>query len=196
MKHTLIFATSNHNKVKEIRGLLPSNFDVKSLADIGFDEDIPETSPTIHENAIQKAKYLFERLHLPCFAEDTGLEVKALNGEPGIYSARYAGADRNPEKNMEKLLSKLKGTNDRSARFKTVIAYIDDQGSVSTFEGIVIGTIISEKRGKMGFGYDPIFIPDGFDQSFAQMTLAQKANISHRSRALKKFLAQIAPSNQ
>lgn len=191
MTKTLIFATSNTNKVIEIKALLPSDYSVMSLSDLNFHDEIPETRDTIEGNALQKAEYLYKRLKKPCFAEDTGLEVKALNGEPGIYSARYAGPEKDPLKNMEKLLSKLEGVSDTSARFKTIIAYIDQAGTTSTYEGIVNGKIICQQRGSQGFGYDPIFVPDGFEKTFAEMNMSEKAEISHRSRALRKFISAL-----
>jgi len=191
-KKTLVFATQNANKAKEIQGLLPSNYEVKTLADIGCTEDIPEEQPTLEGNALQKAKYVYEKYKVDCFADDTGLEVESLNGEPGVYSARYAGPEKNSEANMDLLLEKLNQKTNRNAQFRTVIALILD-GKMYTFEGSVSGVIATKRQGNEGFGYDPIFIPNEGDRSFAQMPLEEKNKISHRGRAIRKlseFLAQ------
>jgi XTP/dITP diphosphohydrolase len=186
---TLLFATANPHKVEEIRSLLPPEYLLKSLADLDFTEDIPETQPTIEGNAIQKAQFLCERLQMTCFAEDTGLEVEALDGAPGVLSARYAGAARDADANMNLLIQNLKNQTNRNARFKTVIAYAQPQHSeVEHFEGIVKGTIIEAPRGTQGFGYDPVFVPEGYNTTFAEMTMQEKSSISHRARALKQFL--------
>ena len=184
----LVFATSNPNKVKEVNHQLDGQYKIASLKDIGCLVDIPETQPTIQGNAIQKAEYVVEHYGLDCFSEDTGLEVAALNNEPGIYSARYAGPQRNSEDNMDLLLSKLADKSDRSAQFRTVIALYQN-GKMHTFEGIVKGTIQKKRTGKDGFGYDPIFVPDGYDISFAEMSKAEKTKISHRGRAVRKLIA-------
>ena len=190
---TLLFATANPHKVEEIRSILPPHYLLKSLADLDFTEEIPETQPTIAGNAIQKAQYLCERLHMTCFAEDTGLEVEALNGDPGVISARYAGPARDATANMNLLLHNLKNQPNRNARFKTVIAYAQPfHSKVNLFEGIVKGTIIETPRGTQGFGYDPIFVPEGYSTTFAEMTLIEKSSISHRARALQKFLQWLA----
>lgn len=183
----IVFATSNTNKVKEIKAMLPEHLEILSLKDIGCDEDIPETQPTIEGNAIQKAQYVFDHYHVNCFAEDTGLEILALDGAPGVYSARYAGPQRSAEDNMDKALLELQDKTDRSARFKTVIALIID-GEIQTFEGIVNGEILSSRVGDGGFGYDPIFQPLGYDRSFAEMDISEKNKISHRARATKKLM--------
>jgi XTP/dITP diphosphohydrolase len=183
----LVFATNNANKVKEVQSLLPSHITILSLKDIGCEEDIPETQPTIKRNAIQKAQYVKENYGYDCFADDTGLEVNALNGEPGVFSARYAGEQRNADDNMNKLLQELQDKNDRTAHFKTVVALILD-GRQYTFEGICKGTIINEKRGDQGFGYDPIFIANGFDETFAQISLAEKNRVGHRGKAVQKLI--------
>jgi XTP/dITP diphosphohydrolase len=182
----LIFATNNANKLKEVNSLLSSSITLKSLTDIGFNEDIPETENTLEGNALLKARYIAQKFNCNCFADDTGLEIVALNGEPGVYSARYAGEHKNSEDNIQKVLEKLKGKDNRQAQFRTVIALILDDKEY-LFEGIVKGKITEEKRGTDGFGYDPIFIPDGFDKTFAEMTLSEKNQVSHRAIALNKM---------
>lgn len=183
----LLFATSNQNKAKEIRAVLPAGIELLTLKDIELNEDIPETSATIEGNAIQKANYILDNFQIDCFADDTGLEVNALNGEPGVHSARYAGEHRNDNDNMNLLLSKLEGSTDRSARFKTVIA-LTINGELFKFEGIVNGTILNEKRGKNGFGYDPIFEPENCGKTFAELDLKEKNTMSHRARAFAKMI--------
>ena len=183
----LIFATSNQNKVLEIQKILPKKFNIKSLKDLNFFEDVPENETTIEGNAIFKAKYIYEKFNINVFADDTGLEVEALNGEPGVHSARYAGTTRNSEKNIKKLLKNLKNIKNRNARFKTVIALIIDN-KLHIFSGIVEGYILDSPKGNNGFGYDPIFCPNGFDKSFAELTLKEKNLISHRSLAMKKLI--------
>ncbi|MBR4924753.1 MAG: non-canonical purine NTP diphosphatase [Prevotella sp.] len=193
----IVFATNNKNKLSEIREILGSSFEVMSLADIGCHEDIPETGDTLLDNAIQKSRYVFEKYGYDCFADDTGLEVDALDGEPGVHSARYAeGTDHDSNANMDKLLRKLGDETQRTARFRTVIALLQKQesgdgageGSVlHIFEGKVEGSIIDEKRGSEGFGYDPIFMPEGYDKTFAELGLDIKNHISHRARAVKKL---------
>ena len=179
----LVFATNNLNKLKEVQLALPENIKLLSLSDIGCFEDIPETQDTIEGNAIQKAEYIKTHYGYDCFADDTGLEVEALNGAPGVFSARYAGEQRNSEDNMNKLLYELENSNNRSAQFKTVIAlHLNDR--LEVFEGICKGEIIKEKQGDSGFGYDPIFQPLGFNQTFAEMGLALKNKISHRGKAV------------
>ena len=182
----IVFATNNQHKLSEIRQILGGRVEVLSLNDIGCNVDIPETGSTLEENALQKAQYVYDHYHIDCFADDTGLEVDALNGAPGVYSARYAGYGHDSEANMTKLLNELGENNNRSARFRTVIALIQ-QGEVHEFEGIVNGQIIRERRGGEGFGYDPIFQPDGYDQTFAELGLDIKNQISHRARATRKF---------
>lgn len=184
---TLCFATNNAHKTQEIGALLGSFFIVQNLKDIGCTEELPETQPTIEGNARQKATYVFDRYHVSCFADDTGLEVEALNGEPGVFSARYAGEQRNDQDNMNLLLSKLAIKKNRKARFKTVITWIDN-GHEENFEGIITGTIAHTPRGSKGFGYDPVFIPDGSDRTFAEMDVAEKNLISHRAIAVKKLI--------
>ena len=193
----IVFATNNKNKLSEIREILGSNFEVMSLDDIGCHEDIPETGDTLLDNAIQKSRYVFEKYGYDCFADDTGLEVDALGGEPGVHSARYAeGTDHDSNANMDKLLRKLGDETQRAARFRTVISLLQKQesgdgageGSVlHIFEGKVEGSIIYEKRGAEGFGYDPIFMPEGYDKTFAELGLDVKNQISHRARAVKKL---------
>lgn len=182
----LVFATGNINKAEEVRSMLPQGTELLTLKDLELKEDIPETSPTLEGNAIQKANYIVEHFGLDCFADDTGLEVFTLDNEPGVYSARYAGEQKNSDDNMNLLLEKLKGSSNRSARFRTVIAlYL--KGEMHTFEGIVNGTIIEEKRGDQGFGYDPIFVPEGCTRTFAQMSMDEKNTVSHRARAFTKM---------
>jgi XTP/dITP diphosphohydrolase len=183
---TILFATANKSKLKEVNSLLNSSFVLKSLTDIGFSEDIPETENTLEGNALLKARFIAEKYNCNCFADDTGLEIVALDGEPGVYSARYAGEDKNSEKNMQKVLEKLTNVSNRKAHFRTVIALILD-GKKHFFEGIVKGEITQEKRGVDGFGYDPIFMPDGYNKTFAEMTLQEKNQVSHRAIALKKM---------
>ena len=179
----LVFATHNPNKLEEVQALLPSGITLKSLTDIGCTEDIIEDAPTIEGNAILKAKYVKKHYGYDCFADDTGLEVVALNGAPGVYSARYAGPQKNANDNMNKLLHALKSQDNRKAQFKTVIAFAKaDQ--ILNFEGTCKGDIITEKRGDKGFGYDPIFIPEGYRTTFAEMTQEEKGKISHRAKAI------------
>ena len=186
--HQIVAATNNAHKLSEIRPLLEPDFRILSLQDIGCAEELPETAETIEGNSLQKASYVFERYHLPCFADDTGLEVEALNGEPGVYSARYAGSQRNSADNMALVLRKLSGQRNRRARFKTVITLIG-LGEVKSFDGIIEGVILPETRGNGGFGYDPIFQPDGSTRTLAEMTLTEKNRISHRAIAIKKLVA-------
>ncbi len=184
----LVFATGNPNKVMEVNDLLGDLFDIQSLKDIGCQVDIPETQATIEGNAIQKAQYIVDHYAMNCFSEDTGLEVKALNNEPGIYSARYAGAAKNAEDNMNLLLKNLSDQTDRSAQFRTVVAlYLN--GNMHTFEGICKGKIIEQKKGDHGFGYDPIFVPEGYGKTFAELDKTTKNEISHRGKAVRKLIA-------
>lgn len=185
----IVFATNNAHKLDEIRHILGEKFEVLSLNDINCHDDIPETGTTLEENARQKAEYIYNKYHMNVFADDTGLEVEALGGEPGVYSARYA-AIKNPtaeshdsEANMTTLLKNLEGTENRNARFRTVIAYIH-RGRELLFDGIVNGSITTEKRGDKGFGYDPVFIPEGYNQTFAELGTDVKNSISHRARAV------------
>lgn len=187
----LLFATHNQNKVNELRKKLPSSIQLLSLKEINYNDDIEETGTTIEANAILKAQFIFNKFGKPCIADDTGLEVEALNGEPGVYSARYAGGGKSDQANMDKLLLNLQGISNRKAQFKSVIAYCNGN-STFMFEGIVTGKITLEKSGDKGFGYDPIFIPDGFNKTFAQMSMDEKNQISHRAIAVTKFLDFIA----
>ena len=184
----LVFASHNQNKVNEIKSLLPKTFDVLSLTDIGFLDEIAETGLTLDENSQIKAQTVFEKTGYFCFADDTGLEIEALNFEPGVYSARYAGDQKSDSDNIEKVLAKLQGMTNRSARFRTVITLIINQNEYS-FEGSVEGKIITEKRGEFGFGYDPIFIPENESRTFAEMSMDQKNLFSHRARAFQKMIA-------
>lgn len=190
----IVFATNNKHKLEEIRSILGDRFEVLSLSDIGCHEDIPETSDTLQGNALQKAQYVFDKYGYDCFADDTGLEVEALGGEPGIYSARYAALDgdgsqsHDSEANMTKLLRKLEGIDNRKAQFRTVIALLmKATQNAKLFEGIVTGSIIRERRGGEGFGYDPVFEPDGYDKTFAELGNDIKNQISHRARAVNKL---------
>jgi XTP/dITP diphosphohydrolase len=182
----IVFATNNPNKLKEVKALLPS-LKILSLQDIGCYDDIPETSETLEGNAKIKADYVTNRFGYNCFADDTGLEVKALHGAPGVYSARYAGEDADSENNMHKLLTELKLKVSRSAQFRTVVALNLDKRQFQ-FEGICKGEILTEKHGQQGFGYDPIFKPSGFETSFAEMTMAEKGTISHRGKAIQQLI--------
>jgi XTP/dITP diphosphohydrolase len=179
----LVFATNNTHKLLEVQHLLGDSFRLLSLQDISFDEEIPEDFDTLEENASQKAWHIYNISKRNCFADDTGLEVEALNGKPGVYSARYAGETKNPKANIKKLIGELQGIENRKARFRTVVALILD-GKEYLFEGIVNGKIIDEERGTDGFGYDPVFMPDGYSSTFAEMDLDQKNRISHRSIAV------------
>jgi XTP/dITP diphosphohydrolase len=187
----LVFASNNKNKIKEIQLLVPQSFQVLSLEDIGCFEEIPETADTIEGNAIQKANYVTEKYGYNCFADDTGLEVDALNGEPGVYSARYAGEQKDATDNMDKLLNNLKGISKRTAQFKTVIA-LNLNGNQTLFTGIVKGKIIDVKMGTNGFGYDPIFVADGYIKTFAELSIEEKSTISHRGLAVKQLVAFLA----
>lgn len=184
---SLVFATNNRHKLEEVRAILQDKFNIISLAEIGCFEDIPETSPTIEGNAVQKAQYIVDHFNTACFADDTGLEVEALDGRPGVYSARYAGEAATYDDNVDKLLEELKGNPNRKARFKSVIAMIAG-GRELLFEGIINGTIIQERRGTSGFGYDPVFVPEGYDQTFAEMPPALKNTISHRALAVDELV--------
>ncbi len=179
----LVFATHNQNKFREVKALMPSHIELVNLTDIGCFDDIPETATTIEGNAKLKANYVRDHYQLPCFADDTGLEVNALDGAPGVYSARYAGPENNAEANMSKLLKNLENKEDRSAQFKTVIA-LSLKGTEKLFTGICKGEILHKTRGDQGFGYDPIFQPEGYEQTFAEMEQNQKGKISHRGKAI------------
>lgn len=186
-KRKLVFATNNSHKLEEIKAILGDRFEILSLKDIDCHEDIPETADTLEGNALIKARFVYNRYHLDCFADDTGLEVDALEGAPGVYSARYAGgAGHDSEANMKKLLHEMEGQTNRKARFRTVIAFIEG-GQAKLFEGVVNGCITEKKCGESGFGYDPIFCPDGFEETFAEIGNEEKNKISHRANAVKKL---------
>ncbi|MBG7629575.1 MAG: non-canonical purine NTP diphosphatase [Bacteroidetes bacterium] len=185
-KLKLVFATNNKNKLKEVQAML-TNFEIVSLSEINCFDDIPETADTLEGNAILKANYITEKFGLNCFADDTGLEVEALNNQPGVYSARYAGKNNNAEANMNKLLSELGETKNRDAQFRTAVA-LNIEGKQFVFEGICKGQILTKKQGDSGFGYDPIFMPTGFDKSFAEMNMIEKGAISHRGKAIRKLV--------
>ncbi|MBA4239887.1 MAG: non-canonical purine NTP pyrophosphatase [Sphingobacteriaceae bacterium] len=187
MKMKLIFATHNKNKLKEVKSLVPSSIELLSLDEINFHNEIEETADTIEGNALLKAKTIFEKTGINCFADDSGLLVDALNGAPGVYSARYAGEQKNDQDNMRKLLQELKDNPNRNAHFKTAMALIID-GKDYLFEGKIEGKIITEKLGANGFGYDPIFVPDGYNETFAQLDSETKNKISHRAKAIKQLL--------
>lgn len=182
----LVFATANPHKLEEIRAMLP-NHRVLGLHDVGVTEEIAETGSTLEENAFIKAKYLFDKMGVPCFSEDTGLEVDILNGDPGVYTARYGGDEKDAHKNMDKLLRVLDGHHQRDAQFRTIIAYVDHRQTLY-FEGLVRGRIATFKSKNVGFGYDPIFIPDGYDLCFADLSLDIKNKISHRAKAVEKMI--------
>lgn len=191
----ILFATSNRHKIEEVRSILGPDFRIPGLSDINFTEELQETRNTLEGNAEQKAQYIFDKFGMPCFADDSGLEVKSLNGEPGVRSARYAGPHGNSEENINLLLKNLDGVADRSARFRTVIALIDDSGNLRLFEGVISGTLLTERRGRSGFGYDPLFVPEGYALTFAEMSPALKNTISHRALAINKlvnYLQEIA----
>ena len=183
----IVFATNNPNKIVEIKDLLPEEIQILSLKDINCNEQLPETQNTLEGNAKQKAEFVFTNYGYNCFADDTGLEIEALNNGPGVYSARYAGDDCSPNDNMQKVLQKLKGENNREAKFRTVIALIMN-GKILLFEGECKGEITKEKAGEKGFGYDPIFLAKGFDKTFAQMSKQEKGTISHRGIATSKLV--------
>ena len=190
----LIFATSNAHKVKEIASVLPEGITVQSLKDIGFTEELPETRDTIEGNSLQKAEYLSEKLGVTCFAEDTGLEIEALDGRPGVYSARYSGLNATFQDNVIKVLGEMEGQSNRKARFKTVITYFSE-GKYVQFTGLCEGSILSQPQGEEGFGYDPIFVPDGCNLSFAEMRLEIKNQYSHRKKAVEQFLGYLKDSS-
>jgi non-canonical purine NTP pyrophosphatase (RdgB/HAM1 family) len=190
-KMKIVFATNNQNKLLEVRNMLGNKFEVLSLADIGCHDDIPEKGQTLKDNALIKAQYVWDKYHVNCFADDTGLEVDALGGAPGVYSARYAGGEgHDSEANMKKLLSELENVDNRKARFRTVFTLIID-GKTQFFEGICNGDIIREKRGGEGFGYDPIFQPEGYNKTFAELGVDIKNQISHRAQATAKLVAYL-----
>lgn len=184
----LIFATNNDNKVREVKEILKNEFEIQSLSEAGIDIDIPEPYDTLEENAREKARVIHEITYGNCFSEDTGLEVFSLNMEPGVKSARYAGPGRSPDKNIDKLLEKLQHSHHREARFRTILCLIY-KGKEKIFEGICKGVIIAEKKGKGGFGYDPVFIPDGASRTFAEMPVEEKNKYSHRKKAIEKLVS-------
>ncbi len=184
----IVFATSNRNKIKEVQNLLPDSIKIIGLTDIECFEEVPETSDTIAGNALQKANYVFNKYKVPCFADDTGLEVESLSGAPGVHSARYAGEEKNNQKNIEKLLFELEDKGDRSAQFKTVIAVVGLDKESICLEGICKGTITKTLTGTNGFGYDPVFRPLGYENTFAEMSLVEKNKISHRGKVVNKLI--------
>lgn len=190
MKKKLCFATNNAHKLEEIQAILGDSFELISLAEMGCKEELPETGNTLEANSLQKAQYLSDHYQVNCFADDSGLEVYALGGEPGVDSAHYAGPQRSHADNINLLLKNLADKTDRSARFRTVITLIQN-GEISQFEGNIKGRIISELRGTEGFGYDPVFVPEGYDTTFAEMSLTEKGRISHRARAFEKLVAYL-----
>lgn len=188
----LCFASNNKHKLEEIKNVVGRKFEILSLADIKCNEELPETRNTLEGNSLQKAEYVLQHYNTPCFADDTGLEVEALNGAPGVYSARYAGNHRNTDDNIALLLQNLKNDTNRKAQFRTVITLIGIEAQPIFFEGIIRGEIITEKRGSSGFGYDPVFIPEGHSRTFAEMTLEEKNQLSHRAIAVKKLAEYLA----
>ena len=183
----IVFATNNPNKLAEIRQLMPEGIEILSLKDINCLEELPETSDTLEDNAAQKAYYVYDNYGHNCFSDDTGLEIEVLDGRPGVYSARYAGPECRADDNIQKILAEMKGEENRDASFRTIISLVID-GREFQFEGQIEGQIIPEKWGDQGFGYDPIFLPDGYEESFAQMTVEEKNIISHRGLAVKKLI--------
>ena len=195
----IVFATNNEHKLSEVRGILGDKVEVLSLSDIGCHDDIPETGETLEENALQKAQYIYDHYHVNCFADDTGLEVEALGGAPGVHTARYASEEgHDSEANTRKLLRELKDKDNRRARFRTAIALVEEVGKeekvqrINLFEGIVEGEITTEKRGEKGFGYDPVFKPNGYDGTFAELGVDVKNQISHRALAVQKLVKYLA----
>ena len=183
----IVFATNNAHKLSEVKSILSPDFEIISLKELNCFDDIPETADTLDGNALLKAEYIHSRFNIDCFADDTGLEIRALGGEPGVFSARYAGENHDAEKNMEKVLRLLGDTDDRKAQFRTVIALIKN-GETLFFEGKIEGRILKEPRGNEGFGYDPIFVPDGYDLSFAELGVEEKNKISHRALAVQQLI--------
>ncbi len=187
----IIFASSNQNKAKEIQAALPKEIKLKTLIDLNFHDEIPETADTLAGNALLKAQFVAEKWNLPCFSDDSGLEIEALNNEPGVYSARYAGPQRNDDENMNLVIDKLQNETNRKACFKTVIALKID-GKTLLFEGKVVGKIRNDKKGNQGFGYDPIFEPEGLGKTFAEMNIEEKSNYSHRKRAVDQMIKYLS----
>ena len=194
MRHKIVFATNNLHKIEEIQHLLQNRFDLLSLDQLGHREDIPENQDTLEGNALEKARFIHGKYGVDCFADDTGLEIDALGGQPGVYSARYAGPERSSAANIRKVLAELDGVKNRAARFRTIIALIFE-GKEYLFEGAVEGEIISQPRGQEGFGYDPVFVPAGTLKTFAEMNLDEKNRISHRAEATKKLAAFLLAGN-
>lgn len=190
----IVFATANHNKLIEAQRILGDDLTLLTPADLGWDEDIPETHPTLRENSVEKARFVWEKFHKPCFADDSGLEVDALNGAPGAFSARYAGEPKNPINNVIKLLKELENVPDdkRSARFRCVVTYIDSEGEQHIFEGTCEGNITRKTSGIEGFGYDPVFMPVNMTQTMAEISIAEKNLISHRGKAMEKLLCHLS----
>lgn len=189
---TLFLASGNPHKIEELKDLLkPFDISIKSTLDYPDAEEVVEDKPDLKGNALKKARFWHEKTGLPSLSDDTGLEVDLLDGGPGVYSARYAGENATYEQNTQKLLAELDGVSNRSARFRTVVAFIDQKGSEYIFEGICEGEIISEKRGEKGFGYDPVFVPEGYDETFAELSSEQKNDISHRGKAMQAFLTYL-----
>lgn len=184
----ICFATNNPNKLKEIKSLVSSAFEITDLKSIGCTEELPETHETIEENSLEKAEYVYKNYGVPCFADDSGLAVEALNGAPGVYSAMYAGPQRSHEDNVNLLLKEMEGKENRSAQFKSVITFVDGK-QVKAFEGISKGKIISAKKGDKGFGYDPVFIPEGDTRTYAEMSMEEKNKTNHRAKAFEKFVS-------
>ena len=183
----ICFATNNKDKLAEVRHIINENIQILSLKEINCYEELPETRNTLEGNSLQKAEYIFEKYNIPCFADDTGLEVEALGGAPGVYSARYAGEHKNSEDNIDLLLENLRGKSNRSAHFRTVISLIDVKNSPVFFEGMIVGNIVLERRGSFGFGYDPVFMPQGYTRTFGEMAIHEKSKLSHRAIAVKKL---------
>jgi XTP/dITP diphosphohydrolase len=194
MKRKLVIVTNNHYKLNEIKNILNNRLDLLSLKDLNFNEHIPEEHSSLEENATGKALYIYNKYKIDCFADDTGLEIDALNGEPGVYSARYAGDQCNFENNINLVLRKMQGIKNRKARFRTIISLVE-KGHIVNFEGSINGKIIKKKKGISGFGYDPIFQPDGYEQTFAEMTLDEKNKISHRAKAIEKLVNHLFRKN-
>ncbi len=191
----LLFATNNCHKLSEVQQLLDGMYTLVTPAEMGLTENIPETQDTLEGNALQKARYVYDKLGIACFADDTGLEVEALNGAPGVHSARYSGSDKDPAKNVDKLLHELQGQSNRRACFRCIIALVDGNKEV-LFEGRVNGEIMHERSGNGGFGYDPVFRPNGYNCSFAEMTAEEKNCISHRGKAIEKLVAYLKQSKE
>lgn len=187
----ICFATNNKHKIREVSKLLGTDFQLLSLEEIGCSEELPEEQDTLEGNSRQKAEYVYQHYGISCFADDTGLEVEALGGAPGVYSARYAGEDRDGEKNIALLLKNLTGVDHREAQFRTIITFIGDDKEFMQFEGVVKGQIITERSGEKGFGYDPVFLPEGHNRTFAQMVMDEKNQISHRARAVNQLVSYL-----